>query len=110
MSAKQQNQPAPQQDDAKTATELIELEKSENETRIAEESRAERLANVNKHRDEYRGGKPLYPFQVAPRRKLKSEHLRGELLSGAEVRPEWVGGERLLHKLVTEGLVIRRAG
>lgn len=109
MSAKQPNQPQVQPDDAKTAAELAELEKIENEARITEEARAERLANANKHRDEYRGGIPLYQFQVAPRRRLKSILLRGELLSGAEVRPEWVGGEAQLRRLLQDGLVIRRA-
>lgn len=75
-----------------------------------EEARIARLEHINASHDPYRGGRMLYPFQVAPRKRVASDYLRGELTAGAEVRPEWVGGDEALESLVASRVVLKRAG
>jgi hypothetical protein len=99
-------------DDARCGAEVmsLEAERLARETKISGDARKAKLEALNRCRNEFRGEELFYKYQVAPRRKLESKYLRGTLLSGAEVRPEYVGGLAELERLVKEGLVLRRAG
>jgi hypothetical protein len=87
----------------------LEAERIAREAKISGDARKAKLEAINRNRNEFRGEELLYKHQVAPRRKLESKFLRGTLLSGAEVRPEYVGGAAELERLVRDGLVVRRA-
>jgi hypothetical protein len=98
-------------DDTRGGAEVLELEAERlaREAKISGDARKAKLEAINRNRNEFRGEELLYKHQVAPRRKLESKFLRGILLSGAEVRPEYVGGAAELERLVRDGLVVRRA-
>jgi hypothetical protein len=80
------------------------------EAQIQEEAEAAELERANQHVNEYRGGPLRFAYQVAPRRKVKTKLVKdGFLESGAEVKPEYVGGQATLDNLVRGGSVLKRA-
>lgn len=85
---------------------------AETEAKIRRKSAEEKVARLNKNVNEYRGGALRFPYQVAPRKRVPVElhGVKDELVSGAQVIPELVGGEEKLNGLVASGLVLRAAG
>lgn len=80
------------------------------EAKIQQEAEASELERINRHVNEYRGDGLLFPYQVAPRRKVRTKLVAGGfLVSGAEVKPEYVGGQDTLDSLVRGGSVLKRA-
>ena len=81
-------------------------ERADREIKIQLESEARDLELLNQHVNPYRGGPLLFQYQVAPRRRLKTRI--GELVSGAQVRPDLLpGGDQDIARLVREGVVLR---
>jgi len=77
----------------------------EREAEIKSAAEAAKLQRLNTNVNEFTGEALRFPYQVAPRKQLKCRF--GLLLSGAEVRAEYVGGLARLAKLVDSGAVLR---
>lgn len=93
---------------AEFETALVEAEaKAEREEKIAAEAQAKELANVNTNRDEFRGGGLKFEYEVPPGKQLKCRF--GLLDGGAQVKPEYVGGQKQLDALVEARSVLKRA-
>jgi len=82
------------------------------EAEILRQSATEKLARLNENVNPYDGSALRFRYQVAPRKRVPAElhGVRAELVSGAQVVPELVGGEGKLTALVKRGLVLRAAG
>ena len=80
---------------------------AEREAKIAAEAQAKEIANVNKNRDEFRGGGLKFEYEVPPGKQLKCRF--GLLQGGAQVKPEYVGGQKQLDALVEARSVLKRA-
>jgi hypothetical protein len=78
---------------------------AEREAEIAEKAQAVKVEAINANRNEYRGRGLKFDFQVAPGKHLLCKI--GRLKSGAEVKPEYVGGRAELDALVEAGAVLR---
>jgi len=85
---------------------ILEEERVNREQKIAEEAATRKLEALNANRNDYRG-RMRYPYEVAIRKTLQCRF--GLLQEGAEVRPEFVGGQAELDKLVRSGAVLKRA-
>lgn len=87
-------------------TQMAEVRaKAEREALIRAEAEARELTNVNENRNPYDGSPLRFKDQVAPGKQLKCRF--GTLQSGAQVKPEYVGGQERLDALWKAGAVIR---
>jgi hypothetical protein len=76
------------------------------ETERERRARAE-LTKLNTNVHVYDGRRLTFPYQVAPGKKLTTG--LGELVQGARVTPELVGGQATLDRLVEKRVVLRAA-
>ncbi len=85
--------------------------KGRTEAEIRRQSANERFARLNKNVNPYDGSALRFRYQVAPRKRIPAElhGVQAELVSGAQVVPDLVGGEDKLAALVARGLVLRAA-
>jgi len=75
------------------------------EAEIRRRAEAETLRHLNEDVNPYDGSPLRFPFQVAPRKRLRSRI--GELSPGAQVTAELVGGTEELRALIDRGVVLR---
>lgn len=82
---------------------------AEKEVEIRRKSAQEKIERLNKNVNEYLGGALRFRYQVAPRKRVPVElhGVKAELVSGAQVIPELVGGQEKLDGLVACGLVLK---
>lgn len=82
---------------------------AEKEAEIRRKSAKEKIERLNKNVNEYLGGALRFRYQVAPRKRVPVElhGVKAELVSGAQVIPELVGGQDKLDGLVACGLVLK---
>ena len=80
---------------------------AQDEKRDAAESDERTLKKLNTNVHVYDGRRLTFPYQVAPGRKLRT--VVGELVQGARVTAELVGGQEVLNRLVEQRRVLRAA-